>query len=63
MGEPELARLDFEAVVTIDPSNKAALSHINICKQKLKEQKAREKKIYANMFDKFAQQDREVKMA
>lgn len=62
MGEPELARNDFEAVLKVDPNNKAAASHVQICSQKLKEQKAREKKIYANMFDKFAQRDRETKL-
>ncbi|XP_075234206.1 FK506-binding protein 59-like isoform X2 [Lycorma delicatula] len=59
IGEPGQARADFEALLKVDPNNKAAMSHIQICSQKLKEQKAREKKIYANMFDKFAQRDRE----
>lgn len=60
LGEPEKAQGDFQAVLKIDPNNKAASNHIVICGQKLKEQKIREKKIYANMFDKFAARDREV---
>ncbi|RZF38651.1 hypothetical protein LSTR_LSTR003457 [Laodelphax striatellus] len=61
LGEPEKARLDFEETLKIDPNNKAAAAQINVCAQKLKEQKAKEKKIYANMFEKFAQRDKEAK--
>ncbi|XP_054264427.1 FK506-binding protein 59 isoform X2 [Macrosteles quadrilineatus] len=59
LGEPEIAKVDFEAVLSQDPANKAAAQHVNICNQKLKEQLAKEKQIYANMFDKFAKKDRE----
>ncbi|XP_022192065.2 FK506-binding protein 59-like isoform X2 [Nilaparvata lugens] len=59
LGEPEKARLDFEETLKIDPNNKAAAAQISVCAQKLKEQKAKEKKIYANMFEKFAQRDKE----
>lgn len=60
LGEPERAKVDFEAVLKRDPNNKAAANHIVLCNKKIKEQKGREKKIYANMFEKFAQRDREV---
>jgi len=60
LGEPEIAKVDFEAVLAQDPANKAAAQHVNICNQKLKEQRVKEKQIYANMFDKFAKKDREV---
>jgi FK506-binding protein 4/5 len=60
LGEPEKAKADFEAVLKMDPNNKAAANHIIICNKEIKEQKVREKKIYANMFEKFAQRDREV---
>lgn len=60
LGEPEKAKVDFEAVVKMDPNNKAAANHIILCNKEIKEQKVREKKIYANMFEKFAQRDREV---
>jgi len=59
LGEPEKAKADFEAVLKTDPNNKAAASHIIICNKEIKEQRVREKKIYANMFEKFAQRDRE----
>nr|QBH73882.1 fk506-binding protein [Carausius morosus] len=57
--EPEKAKADFEAAQRLEPDNKAVLSLIAQCNAKLKEQKSREKKIYANMFEKFAQRDRE----
>ncbi|XP_047003938.1 peptidyl-prolyl cis-trans isomerase FKBP4-like isoform X1 [Schistocerca americana] len=60
MGEPELAKTDFEAVLKLEPENKAAANNIVICNVKIKEQRSREKKIYANMFEKFAQRDKEV---
>lgn len=60
LAEPELAKLDFEAVVAIAPENKAAANSIVICNAQIKEQKKKEKMIYANMFEKFAQKDREV---
>ncbi|KAJ9577776.1 hypothetical protein L9F63_005658 [Diploptera punctata] len=59
LAEPELAKADFEAVLKLEPNNKAAANHILMCNKKIKEQKGREKKIYANMFEKFAQRDRE----
>ncbi|PNF36127.1 hypothetical protein B7P43_G10963 [Cryptotermes secundus] len=59
LGEPEKAKVDFEAVCKMDPNNKAAANQIILCNKKIKEQKGREKKIYANMFEKFAQRDRE----
>lgn len=60
MGEPELAKTDFEAVLKLEPGNKAAANSIIMCNIKIKEQKGKEKKIYANMFEKFAQRDKEV---
>nr|CAD7460451.1 unnamed protein product [Timema tahoe] len=60
MVEPEKAKADFEMVLKLEPSNKAAANHYSLCLVKLKEQKSREKKIYANMFEKFAQRDREI---
>ncbi|PSN54651.1 Peptidyl-prolyl cis-trans isomerase FKBP4 [Blattella germanica] len=59
LGEPERAKVDFEAILKLEPSNTAAANQILVCNQKIKEQKGREKKIYANMFEKFAQRDRE----
>lgn len=58
--EPELAKADFEAVLALEPENKAVPPQIAICNAKLKELRSKEKKMYANMFEKFAQKDREV---
>jgi len=60
VAEPELARNDFERVVQIDPKNVVAMKSIQQCKELLKKQRSQEKKIYANMFEKFARQDKEV---
>lgn len=60
LAEPELAKQDFEAVVALSPENKAAHNSIITCNAQIKEQKKKEKQIYANMFEKFAQKDREV---
>ncbi|KAK9500139.1 hypothetical protein O3M35_001456 [Rhynocoris fuscipes] len=59
LSEPALAKKDFEKVVELEPTNKAAVAQINICIQKQKEIHTKEKKMYANMFEKFAQKDRE----
>lgn len=55
----EIAIKDFEEVLKIEPKNAAAAKQIAICKNHLKTQIAKEKKLYANMFEKFAQQDRQ----
>ena len=60
MNEPDLAKVDFEGVLKIEPNNKAASNQVLICNQKIKEQKKNEKKIYANMFEKFAEIDKQV---
>nr|QBH73895.1 fk506-binding protein [Thermobia domestica] len=63
LGEPELAKTDFQQVLTLEPNNKAAANHIVLCNAKIKEQKEKEKKIYANMFDKFAYIDKQKEEA
>ncbi|KAK4887688.1 hypothetical protein RN001_003959 [Aquatica leii] len=57
LGEPEKATKDFAEVLNLEPNNTAAKTQQLICTKKLKEQLQREKKIYANMFDKFAKTD------
>jgi tetratricopeptide (TPR) repeat protein len=54
LGETDKALADFEKCLSIEPENKAALNQSTICKQKLKQYRDQEKKIYANMFSKFA---------
>ena len=61
VGDPDKALEDFIAVQKIEPENKAALSQIIICKQKIKEYNDKQKKIFANMFSKFADSDKQVK--
>merc|ERR1712062_914201 len=52
------AKLDFEKCTMLEPDNKAAKNKITQCQQKIKAQKEKEKKTFANMFDKFAMADR-----
>ncbi|XP_054854750.1 peptidyl-prolyl cis-trans isomerase FKBP4 [Eublepharis macularius] len=56
----ELARADFQKVLQLYPSNKAAKAQLIICQQKIREQHEREKKMYANMFQRLA--DKETKL-
>ncbi|GAB0099383.1 hypothetical protein DMENIID0001_152390 [Sergentomyia squamirostris] len=46
-------------VQQLDAANKAAQNQIILVKQKLKEANEKEKKIYANMFTKFANADKQ----
>ncbi|XP_049282677.1 FK506-binding protein 59 isoform X1 [Anopheles funestus] len=48
---------DFSAVLEIEPENKAALNQVSICKHKIKAYNDQQKKVFANMFTKFAQSD------
>lgn len=61
LGEPALATKDFTECLKIDPNNTAAKGQLAICSKIQKEQLQKEKKIYANMFDKFAKMDTQVK--
>lgn len=53
----ELAMNDFQNVLDLDQDNKAARNKVAICLQEIKAQKNRDKRIFANMFDKFARID------
>jgi len=57
LNEHELARLDFQKVLELDPENKAAKNKVTICAHEIKTIKEKEKKTFANMFEKFAQID------
>lgn len=59
--EPKLASEDFSKCLKLDPGNTAAQTQLQICTKTLKEELAKEKKVYANMFDKFAKMDAQVK--
>ncbi|XP_037919756.1 FK506-binding protein 59 isoform X2 [Hermetia illucens] len=59
MSDFETALEDFQRVHELEPENKAAINQITICKQKIKEFHEKEKKVYANMFSKFAAVDKQ----
>lgn len=52
--EFERALEDFNKVLELEPSNKAARNQITLCRQRQKEAYAREKQLYACMFQKMA---------
>ncbi|XP_023940964.2 FK506-binding protein 59 isoform X2 [Bicyclus anynana] len=57
LGDAEEALKDFQKVVEAEPNNKAAANQMLVCRATIQKQKQREKSMYANMFDKFAQRD------
>ncbi|KAJ0069446.1 hypothetical protein NL108_006061, partial [Boleophthalmus pectinirostris] len=57
MKEFDRAKDDFQKVIQLYPSNKAAKSQVALCQKRLKEQHEKDKRIYANMFQKFAERD------
>ncbi|XP_055682652.1 FK506-binding protein 59 isoform X2 [Lutzomyia longipalpis] len=59
LGYLEKALEDFKEVQQLEPTNKAAQNQIVLLKQKLKEATEKERKIYANMFAKFADADKQ----
>uniref|UniRef100_A0A3Q2NUQ9 peptidylprolyl isomerase n=1 Tax=Fundulus heteroclitus TaxID=8078 RepID=A0A3Q2NUQ9_FUNHE len=63
INEFERARDDFQRVVQLYPSNKAAKSQVVLCQKRIKEQHEKDKRIYANMFQKFAERDSKQKDA
>lgn len=61
IGDAEVAVDDFKKVLELEPNNKAAQNQLTVCQNIIKQQLQKEKKIYANMFDKFAKMDTQVK--
>ncbi|XP_073477772.1 peptidyl-prolyl cis-trans isomerase FKBP4 [Aquarana catesbeiana] len=57
VNEFELARDDFTKVIQLYPNNKAARTQMAKCQQRIHEQHQREKKIYANMFQRLAEKE------
>ncbi|CAB1323126.1 unnamed protein product [Coregonus sp. 'balchen'] len=57
MKEFDRARADFQRVTQLYPSNKAAKSQVALCQKQIKEQHEKDKRLYANMFQKFAERD------
>ncbi|XP_012280101.1 peptidyl-prolyl cis-trans isomerase FKBP4 isoform X2 [Orussus abietinus] len=59
LASPEIAVKDFQEVLKVEPKNAAAAKQVTVCNNLIKKQIAREKKLYANMFDTFAKQDKQ----
>eukprot|EP00057_Strongylocentrotus_purpuratus_P017188 XP_011671662.1 PREDICTED: peptidyl-prolyl cis-trans isomerase FKBP4 [Strongylocentrotus purpuratus] len=54
--EYEKGKVDFLKVLDMEPENKAAKNQLTLSNQKLKQHLEKEKKIYGNMFERFADQ-------
>ncbi|XP_068622847.1 FK506-binding protein 59 isoform X2 [Battus philenor] len=61
LGEAEHAIPIFKKIIDAEPQNKAAANQLIVCQAAIQKQKQKEKQLYANMFDKFAKHDSEVK--
>lgn len=57
MKEFDRARGDFQRVIQLYPGNKAAKTQVILCQKLVKEQHEIDKRLYANMFQKFAEKD------
>lgn len=58
--EFSLALEDFKQVLQVNPCNRAARSQIAVCQRQIREHNERDKMIYANMFQRFAEHDAKV---
>ena len=58
----DLARADFQKVLQLYPSNKAAKAQLVVCQQRIRKQLEKEKKLYANMFERLAEEETKVRM-
>lgn len=57
LNDHEQAKISFEQCLKLDPENKAAKNRVAVCQAHIKKQKDKERKTFANMFDKFAAAD------
>ncbi|CAL8358731.1 unnamed protein product [Lota lota] len=57
MKEFDRAREDFQQVIQLYPANKAAKAQLGLCQKHIKDQREKDKRLYANMFQKFAERD------
>ncbi|XP_075458426.1 peptidyl-prolyl cis-trans isomerase FKBP4 [Ascaphus truei] len=55
VNELELGRDDFQKILQLYPGNKAARAQLGQCQVRLRQQQQKERKIYANMFQKLAE--------
>lgn len=61
MNDFDLARADFQKVLQLYPNNRAAKAQLAVCHQRIRKQIAREKKLYANMFERLAEEECKVR--
>jgi hypothetical protein len=54
MQDYEEALKCFQGVMKIESTNRAAYQQIQACRQKIKQQREKDKKLYANMFEKLS---------
>ena len=59
LNDHEPAREDYTKCVELDPENAAAKKRMAACANHIRAQRAKEKKTFANMFDRFAKEDTE----
>ncbi|KAL4842960.1 hypothetical protein H8958_000337 [Nasalis larvatus] len=57
----ELAWADFWKVLQLYPNNEATKAQLAVCQQQICRQLAWEKKLYANMFERLAEEENKVK--
>ncbi|XP_073400316.1 peptidyl-prolyl cis-trans isomerase FKBP4 [Dendrobates tinctorius] len=57
VNELEPAKDDLMKVIQLYPGNKAARAQLTQCQQRMRQQHQREKKVYANMFQRMAEQE------
>ena len=55
----EEAIVDFQEVLKLEPANKAAQKQLAMSRRRLKEEREKEKKRYANMFSRLGHDDNE----
>lgn len=53
---------DFQEVLKLEPQNKAAQKQLAVSKKRLKEEREKEKKRYANMFSNWSRADENNKV-
>lgn len=61
MQEFDLAEKDFQEVIRLEPTNKAAQARLAECTSKVKALKEKEKRMYRTMFEKYAAEEEKDK--
>ena len=57
MQEFDSAEKDFQELIKLEPTNKAAKARLAECTSKVKELKEKEKRMYRTMFEKYAAEE------